>query len=369
MRWITLAVQSAVRTLSRAAQLLPEQVDIRLNLLGAQLAIGDAHAAATTLRILTALRPRDERIRLAAARAYTQLGSYDDARLALEAVLEDDPRQPRALWMLARLHNDHGRLHESRRTLEHLIEVEPGHERARGLLEKVAREERLIDAGERDTSAHFAIYSEIDLESGWGCRLSDILEDAWRQVGDSFNFYPEGRAQVIVYSLAGFREANALPTWAAGLYDGKIRLPVTTAMRTRADLLQATVRHEYTHHVVQQLAAGRCPAWLNEGLAQMAEGIRLTDQRELRAIPPAADLLSRLEYTVLRNDSREETSRNYAWALAATRTLHERIGMTGLQRLLRLLAQQIPFDAALGRVAGCDAATLLVEAQRFADGA
>ena len=36
--------------------------------------------------------------------------------------------------------------------------------------------------------------------------------------------------------------------------------------------LYRSVKHEYTHAVINALSGGRCPGWLDEGLAQWAEG-------------------------------------------------------------------------------------------------
>jgi hypothetical protein len=71
---------------------------------------------------------------------------------------------------------------------------------------------------------------------------------------------------------AFFRRTHA-PRWTNALFSGgEITIPV--AVDGRLDMLNLfrAARHEYTHAVVSALSEGRCPGWLDEGLAQWAEG-------------------------------------------------------------------------------------------------
>lgn len=66
-------------------------------------------------------------------------------------------------------------------------------------------------------------------------------------------------------------ELNAL------FHDGTIAIVART--NPRLHLMKRTIRHEAIHAAVAQLADSKCPAWLEEGLAQLFEGrppMRLT---------------------------------------------------------------------------------------------
>jgi hypothetical protein len=47
---------------------------------------------------------------------------------------------------------------------------------------------------------------------------------------------------------------------------------MSTEGETDYDNLVRSIKHEYTHAVIHALSDGKCPGWLDEGLAQWAEG-------------------------------------------------------------------------------------------------
>ena len=59
---------------------------------------------------------------------------------------------------------------------------------------------------------------------------------------------------------------NNVPGWVAGLYDGKIRIPVNFS-RIPLATLKGIIFHEYTHALIYDLCGAACPIWLNEGIA------------------------------------------------------------------------------------------------------
>jgi len=61
------------------------------------------------------------------------------------------------------------------------------------------------------------------------------------------------------------------PSWAGAVNDGKLRIPVG-GLSSITPQVERVLKHELTHSFVASIAAGRCPTWLNEGLAQVMEG-------------------------------------------------------------------------------------------------
>jgi hypothetical protein len=69
-----------------------------------------------------------------------------------------------------------------------------------------------------------------------------------------------------------YRETGA-PSWTNALYyKGVMSIPLNFEEPVDMDELFRSVSHEYTHAVINALSAGRTPGWLDEGLAQEAEG-------------------------------------------------------------------------------------------------
>jgi hypothetical protein len=70
-----------------------------------------------------------------------------------------------------------------------------------------------------------------------------------------------------------FRMETGAPSWTSAMYyKGEISIPYGQGKAMKAADLNQTLRHEYLHAVMAELSGFRCPAWLDEGLAQMIEG-------------------------------------------------------------------------------------------------
>ena len=68
-----------------------------------------------------------------------------------------------------------------------------------------------------------------------------------------------------------FKETGA-PRWTnAMFYRNEILVPVQNFNNINWEKLNKTLKHEYTHAVTYALTAGSCPAWIDEGLAQIIE--------------------------------------------------------------------------------------------------
>lgn len=96
--------------------------------------------------------------------------------------------------------------------------------------------------------------------------VSEILRQAYRDVGQDFEFYPSSVNSVIIYPEAKLKAMEYYPDWIAGVYDGKIRIGEDIGKSKL--YLQAVLYHEYTHVLIYLLAGGNVPFWLNEGLAE-----------------------------------------------------------------------------------------------------
>lgn len=57
-------------------------------------------------------------------------------------------------------------------------------------------------------------------------RALEILEAAYWRVSTALAIYPEQIITVILYTQEQFRDVTRSPQWAAGAYDGRLRVPV-----------------------------------------------------------------------------------------------------------------------------------------------
>ena len=113
--------------------------------------------------------------------------------------------------------------------------------------------------------------------------------------------------------------------------------------------MRGTLTHEFCHLLVHAIAP-RVPRWLDEGLAERAEGESVTAARA-RLSTQARPKLAELDGRGLRGSDRAAARRFYDLALSFTQFLYERGGERGMLDLLRALGGR-PADAAVEVVYG-----------------
>ncbi len=83
--------------------------------------------------------------------------------------------------------------------------------------------------------------------------------------------YPAEAIEVIFHQSENFGRIAHSPSWTAGLYDGRVRIPIPQNQNFDEDFARI-LRHEITHAVLSEHAQHRnLPPWFQEGLAQVAE--------------------------------------------------------------------------------------------------
>jgi len=170
---------------------------------------------------------------------------------------------------------------------------------------------------------------------------------------------------VILYTSQTFFDVTQAPSWTGAVNDGKLRIPVQGLTSVTPDLARV-LKHELAHSFINQLSAGRCPQWLNEGLAQFLEpkplsnGARLAElYRAQREIP-----LNELEGNFMRF-SPIEAAVAYEESLAAVQYIDDTYGMSDLQRILQRLGEGSSTEAALRNTVHSDYGELETEVGKY----
>lgn len=178
--------------------------------------------------------------------------------------------------------------------------------------------------------------------------LLDTLEDQYRDLSSQLGYTPSENISVILYTNTQFFDVTRAPSWSGGINDGKLRIPVSGVSGITPEL-QDVLKHELTHSFVRQITRGRCPSWLNEGLAQLMEA------RNDGAYGPALARLFQakkeipfgyLDAPFARLNANQAVVA-YAEALLAVQYLRQSWGMEGLQRILQQLGDGASPDSAL----------------------
>src|SRR5215471_11154557 len=207
---------------------------------------GQAHAAAEGFRDALEADPRNARLHLGAGMAASLERRDADARSEFERALGLDPKLMIARAMLGQIQYRMGDRELAVRTYETLVAMVPDDGDARATLERWRR--------------------EADLAT----EALEILDRAYWRISQLLGSYPAAPIDVVLYTKEQFRDITRAPAWAAGAYDGIIRVPMRGALDEPQEL-DRVLSHEFTHALIRTLAARGVPTWLNEGLATALE--------------------------------------------------------------------------------------------------
>ncbi|MBF0407749.1 MAG: tetratricopeptide repeat protein [Candidatus Riflebacteria bacterium] len=351
--------RDAVACFLNAKKIKPEDLDMRFNLLSALVMIRDSERIEMESGEILALRPNDSNVILKVASAFSKVEDDESARNLLEKILVNSPENPKALYQIGQLCYKQGNTTDAKFYLEQARENSPGHASACLLLKKIEREDKIESKYLKERSINFTLTYCEQISSELAQSILEVLENAYTKVGEFIGFYPAQRTEVIVYTPHEFSEVSTLPYWAGGLYDGKLRIPVFPNQATIGNL-QKVVFHEYCHHIVNILSAGKCPLWLNEGLAQLAEGTNPEKARTLlepysseKIIP-----LTKMNENFPDTEDRKNVERLYAQSLVATGILIADNGIDSVRNVLKALAKRDKLEDALFRFTSQDIRSL-----------
>ena len=273
----------------------------------------------------------------------------------LERLIELVPQEPFPHMALADWLQEHGRLPEAARHLDQAAERAGSDPSLRSYLRavtsKVQKTEEMESRLTSRDGAHFTVKYDGDNDVDSWAIVLDILEEAYREIGQKFGHYPLKPLVVILHPNATFQANTGSPAWADGLFDpvlGRIHLPTKGALTDRA-WLKRVLRHEFVHALLrdhQGVNNNALPTWLNEGLAMQLSSDHWPDVGEL-----TRDEISVIPLTTLEgswaNLSAGAASVAYLEADSATHYMVSRYGMHEVQQLLGRLKKKETLAAAI----------------------
>ena len=142
------------------------------------------------------------------------------------------------------------------------------------------------------------------------------------------------------------------PEWLGGQFDGKIRVPLPNEQFDQA-MVRNILFHEYTHALIHDLTKGRCPTWLNEGLAEH-EG-RTQASRPLHLLARAYEAQQLVPWAELSDHispalAAEEVGLAYEQSYTIVAYLVNRYGFWRVRKLLQAIAGGQPWEEATAEV-------------------
>jgi hypothetical protein len=276
-----------------------------------------------------------------------QLGRAEEALLRAQQATRASPQSADAFLVLgyAYYKNDHDR--EAIAALKKSLELRPN-DRSRELLERIERESRTEADFRQQESSHFTLrYEGSQTADALRTQILDALESDYRGLANDLGTTPKN-IYVSLYTDQAFFDVTHAAAWTSALNDGKIRIPIS-GVKTVTPEMASVLRHELTHSFVAQITHGRAPGWLNEGIAELEQGLstgafgpRLAAlYASGRQVP-----LNQLEGEFQGYNS-TEASVAYAESLAAVEYIRATYGMSDLARLLQRLGEGQSVESAL----------------------
>lgn len=292
--------------------------------------------------------PKNARLHLGAGLAAYMERRDADARDQFERALALDARLSDARVVLGQVLRRQGDFAGAVRVYETLVAEHPDERVASETLDRWRRELELHERMRFAVGDRFTVSFEGPAEEELAGRALESLDRAYWRIGALLGAtYPLSPIPVVLYTREQFRDVTRSPAWAAGAYDGIIRVPMRGAL-DKADELDRVLAHEFTHALVRGLAARGVPAWLNEGLASAVESEHTSwaDQR-LKTTGTTISLADLA--TSFARLSSEQAELAYAGSAIVVRRMLDEAGGYAVAQLLRDLGEGVDLDAAFLR--------------------
>jgi tetratricopeptide (TPR) repeat protein len=302
-----------------------------------------------------ALRPNDPALMFGAGAAAYMQGRLPDATWRLRRALDLDPAMTEASRLLGEVTYGGGDIDGAIAIYEKALKYAP---KDADLAAKLARWRTDADRHGTFTERRdqmFTVLYEGRQEEATAVKATDILRTAFRKITARFGAQPASSIYVVLYTERQFRDFTGSPDWAAGVYDGRIRVQTAGALKDAVSF-ERVLTHELAHAIIWGLAPRGVPAWLHEGVAQYFAGGDIQGARRRVRAQGSPVVLEDLERS-FSTKTADEARLAYDASLAAASLVVERAGF-GWGTFFSDLAEGEPCERALIRRFGLSYADL-----------
>ncbi len=204
-------------------------------------------------------------------------GRNDEALQHLEDAVSRGIISPEAHFVLGNIYYDKNDLLNAIKNWE----IAQHHSPNKAIHSKIVKAKKELKHDEKlsdKISCNFVL--KYDQDDTYSSELVlHLLVNAYNQLAYDFGLYENSEFTVILYSHEDFTNILNVPSWAAAIYDGKIRIPFQYASLD-IDELESIIRHELTHAIIHRIAGNKVPAWIHEGIAQYKDGVNDSGVKE-----------------------------------------------------------------------------------------
>ncbi|MBZ5628608.1 MAG: tetratricopeptide repeat protein [Acidobacteriia bacterium] len=310
---------------------------------------GDRERARYYLDRALASAPRNDAILVSYAATLIQLGRPADAIPLAERATRAAPSSADAWMILGFAQYSADRLAQAIAAWKRSLALRPN-DNVQKYLARAQRELAAESDFSQSETGHFSIHYEgATTSAGLRQQIQASLESDYNDLVRDLGISPRQNISVSLYTNQAFFDVTEAPAWIGAINDGKLRVPIQGLSSVTPELARV-LKHETAHSFINQVSRGRCPQWLNEGIAQLVEprslgairGRRLADlYHGGRQIP-----LASLENSFL-TFSPFEAVLAYDESLAAAEYIRDTYGMSELRSILERLGDGSSSETAL----------------------
>jgi len=313
-----------------------------------ELALNDLKQALRYLEQARTFMPKNDLLMDDQASVLLKMGHNREAVESAESAARLAPNTAMGFTLLGLAYFNLDRSKDAAAAFTRSLKLQPD-DQVKEMLEKVQRELATDEKFQSETSPHFKMRFEGGQVSAvFRHELLQALEDHFHELVSEIGYTPPDDIPVILYTQQQFFDVTRAPTWTGALNDGKLRIPIQGLSSVGAELSK-TLKHELAHSFINQLTRGRCPAWLNEGVAQLLEPrSTLADGHELALIYGAGKNvpLNQLEGGFTSYSGISATIA-YVESLAAVEHIRDVYGMSSVSGIMRRIGEGMSTEAAL----------------------
>lgn len=180
--------------------------------------------------------------------------------------------------------------------------------------------------------------------------ITDTIHETATQLEEKFGIGSPASLTVEVLPTLEYLQKTQAPIWSGGVLLTPSRIVIAEDLgRENTNEFTSTLRHEYMHAAIASLSGSNSPAWLDEGLAQLAEGTSMS--------PQSSAILSRFVYQngclplhMLNKNFKAVQSHAvramYLYSLFATEQLLQVTSRSAVLHFLGSLKERRPYAAA-----------------------
>ena len=310
------------------------------------------------------------------AKAYEKLGCWDQGIESLEAALRLRPGYPTALRRKERILEERSVYDGLTDELNQVLSTIKQHQSINAVQMKHSRNGVDLSTIEHE---FFTLTGGQAIPQSLLLVVSQIIEHTYHEIGKTFGCYPQCRVPVFIdaanqidtlhtaspvsNTTSPVEAVNhtlfsnvSLPQWAVACYEnGSIRLSYRPYSDSSLGVLYAVLRHEWAHLLIDLLTDGRCPNWLDEGLAQfMARPLMNSEKVRLQQANRDGSLLPlHLLQKPFQDLPEKQLLLAYLQSYATTKYLIQQFSFAALRDALRCLGDgqstDIAFQEAFGK--------------------